>query len=968
VDDGVSAADPHPVGSEKGYGMAGSDRMAESDRFMRFRVILLLGAAALLHLSTAQASEEPARSPWTTSRLRGSPDPPKPLVPEPVFDNLAIENGLELVALAGRLFVVERSGRIWSFPENGDGSGADVFVDLRLVHPRIGAAYGIAFSPGWPATREVYLTYTTGAGLEDGTRLSRFRFDWPEGEPPRLEPGSEEILLTWRSGGHNGAHLQFGPDGMLYVSTGDATAPSPPDGLATGQDNSDLLSCILRIDVTGSASDLPYRIPPDNPFIDRESVRPEIWAFGFRNPWKMSFDSRRRLWVGDVGWELWEMIHLVEKGGNYGWSAVEASNPILPETASELAPISAPVAAHPHSEAASITGGFEYTGTRLPDLIGAYIYGDYETGLIWALRHDGNQVTEHRIIADTPHKVVSFGIGNDGELYYLHYGTPSALCRLVPNPRVGQPSTFPRELSETGIYSNVSKREPAPGVYEFTIHEPMWEDGATATRYIALPGNTTVETTYQYRRNGTYRASTKWPADAVLARTIRIGPLPVETQLLHYDGDAWSGYSYRWNEDATDASLVEAGGDTFEVPSQGWKGGNRYRIASRAECMRCHNMWNGFTPAFDPMQLSGFASFPRQPAREVAVALGLANPLFFHKDEARGQLAGSRGGGSLEKRARSWLHANCAHCHRRHGGGSVPLEVDFDRALSETALLWQMPTRGGFGLSEPRIVVPGEPWRSVLQYRISSLGSGHMPPLGSREVDRHGANLLWDWIANLPREQGEVTEATGLTETSAALLATHRIAAGTVGESEKRQMIESGLQSSTANVRDLYEAFRPPENRPEAHRLDPAGVLELTGDIRSGGKLLSPAGKLASCLACHSAGTGGGALGPNLNGVGSRLSREQLLESLTDPSRTIAPDYRVWTVETRHGELHSGFRRPSGDDTWILALATGQELAIPLSEVRTARPQPQSLMPEGLLTQLSEQEVADLLAYLESLR
>jgi glucose/arabinose dehydrogenase len=293
-----------------------------------FFLFALVSSASLFLAPCANA--EPVRLPWTNSRIQGSPEPAKPYTPEAVYPHLAFQEGLELVSFGGRFYLVERGGKIWSFTESGDGSGSDLFADLKPGREGFTNAYGLAFHPDAAKNRTVFLTYTIGNDLEDGTKLSRFRLS--ETDPPRLLPETEEILLTWRSGGHNGAHLQFGPDNKLYISTGDATAPSPPDGLKTGQDNSDLLSSILRIDVDAADPGLKYGIPADNPWVAIEKVRPEIWAFGFRNPWKMSFHSDGRLWVGDVGWELWEMIHLVGKGGNHGWAAMEASQPILPGT------------------------------------------------------------------------------------------------------------------------------------------------------------------------------------------------------------------------------------------------------------------------------------------------------------------------------------------------------------------------------------------------------------------------------------------------------------------------------------------------------------------------------------------------------------------------------------------------------------------------------------------------------------
>jgi putative heme-binding domain-containing protein len=906
------------------------------------------------------------RVPWTESRLFGSPEPPAPYVSEAVFTGIETENALELVAHGGRLFLVERGGRILSFAEGDprDGSiGAELFADLKAERPGLTFAYGLAFHPRAAENRSLFVTYTLGNDLEDGTRLSRFRFSAED--PPRLLPETEEILLTWRSGGHNGAHLQFGPDGLLYVSTGDATAPSPPDGLRTGQDNSDLLAAILRLDVDGADVGLAYRVPSDNPWAGVEGVRPEIWAFGFRNPWKMAFHRDGRLWVGDVGWELWEMLHLVGRGGNHGWSAMEGPQPILPETASPLATITAPVVSHPHSEAASITGGYLYEGARLPGLRGAYVYGDYETGKIWALWHEDGRIARHEEIATTPHRIASFGLGGDGELYYLHYAVPGGIHRLVENPESGRADDFPRRLSETGLFRDTAAGDPAPGVYEYRIAEPMWEDGSVATRWIALPGQSAIATTLRERG----AATVTWPEGAVLARTLRIGERPVETQTLHFDGRDWRAYAYRWDAEGRDAELVEAAGAEVAVDPAGWKGGPRHRIASRAECLRCHNSWSGFAIGFHPLQLSEFPALPGQPAREAALALGLADAAFFERERS-GRLLRSEGPGPVETRARSWLHANCAHCHRRHGGGSAPLEVNYDRPLSEAALLWQPPTRGGFGLSSPRLVVPGEPWRSVLNYRVSAVGHAHMPSVGPREVDARGAALLWSWVAAMPREEAIAEEAVAafdeslLATPSSAMRLAHAVARGNWEAEERRRAVEAGLASPRPEVRALFERFRPPGERPTPRRHDPEAILSLAGDPERGAALLSPVGRLAACFACHRLGGEGLAFGPDLDGVGARLDRRSLLEALLEPSKAVAPEWVLWNYELRSGETLSGFVLRREGEGVLLRIAPGTERVLSDAEVLSAQPGKLSAMPEGLVADLSAEELADVLARL----
>lgn len=396
--------------------------------------------AAFALLCTLAAAEE-AR--WTTSRLHGSPLPPKPFITEQVWSKVPLKNALDLVPVPGlaQWLVVENGGKIWALPQDLMSEKADLALDLKALHPQVDHGYGVAFHPKFKDNKQVFITYTNGDKLDDGSRLSRFIVK--QETPLVIDPASEEILLTWRSGGHNGAAITFGNDGMLYLSTGDSEVPAPPDPLVTGQDLDDLLSCVLRIDVDRTDAGKPYAVPPDNPFVNLAGARPEIWAYGLRNPWKMSFDRPTgNLWCGDVGWEQWEQVFLIKKGENYGWSAMEGNNPILLDRKGPH-PITPPIVTHPHSEAASVTGGFVYHGDRLPELKGAYVYADYETGKIWALWYANGQITRHEEIADTAFKIVTFGQGEDGDLLFVHYAPEGTVHRLIRNPKPASPQTSP---------------------------------------------------------------------------------------------------------------------------------------------------------------------------------------------------------------------------------------------------------------------------------------------------------------------------------------------------------------------------------------------------------------------------------------------------------------------------------------------------------------------------------------------
>lgn len=936
------------------------------------------------------------REPWVEGRVRGSPEPPMPLVAERVWPELEFKEGLEMVSAGDWILMLERRGKVWAFPRQEAAAEARLAGDLKELEPALDNLYGMALHPRWRENGEVFVSYTAGADLEDGTKLMRLRLR--SMQPPELDLNGAELVLTWRSGGHNGACLRFGPDGFLYVSTGDATAPNPPDALNTGQDNSDLLAAILRVDVDRRDAGLNYAVPEDNPFAGREGVRPEIWAFGFRNPWKMSFDKRGRLWCGDVGWELWEMIHLVRQGGNHGWSAQEASQAIKPETLSPLAPVTPPLMAHPHSEAASITGGFVYEGRRLPELRGAYVYGDYETGKIWALWCDEeNRVTRHEEIADTPLRIVSFGLLEDGEIVFADYGTPTTLHRLARNPAAGRSGVFPLKLSETGIFADTAGQRPAAGVFPYTVAEPPWEDGLRARRFIALPGRERVVTEITRRKDGSIqRVRQQWPQDAVLVKSLSAPGASerlVETQLLHFDGQGWNGYSYRWNDEQTDALLVEAPGLEVTLAD-----GRQHRFAARAECARCHTSWAGYTIGFQAAQLREIAGAS---AVESGLALGLVDEGFFEVQKER--LAGSTDENApLEERVRSWLHGNCAHCHRLHGGGSVPLMVNIEQALEETRMIGQMPERGDFGLAEARVVLPGAPWRSVLVARVATTGAGHMPQIGSREVDVRGLGLLWEWICQMPpggavERDGLSAEARERDRTESEKL--HALA-GAGSEVVKRGLLElaatphgalrvaraldEGLAvgreaevagaildgPSDALTSGVLERFLPAEKRRAVIGLSPDRKLLLAtpGDAVAGAGLLSPHGRLASCLACHLLNGTGRDFGPDLSRVGGRLDRVRLLDSLLSPSAEVAPEFRAYSAVLDDGSVHTGLLLEENDEEVRLKLPSGQSLALPRARIEQWRMLPGSLMPEGLLQTLTPQEAADVLAFMESLR
>jgi uncharacterized repeat protein (TIGR03806 family) len=963
-----------------------------------------------------QAAGAPARTraPWTGSRFAGTPDPPPPYAVAPAFPKLTFEFPVVLVSAQGtsRLFVGELKGRIYSFLNDPDCAKGDLALDLGKRYSDLSALYGLVFHPDFEKTRYVYVCYVRKNDMPDGSVISRFTVS--RTDPPVIDPGSEQVILTFWSGGHNGGCLAFGKDRYLYISTGDGAGPSPPDTKMTGQDCSDLLSSILRIDVDHPGPGKPYAIPADNPFVKLEGVRPEIWAFGFRNPWKMSIDrSTGDLWVGDVGWELWELVDKVERGGNYGWSVVEGPQPVHVEGKRGPAPILPTLKVHPHSEAASITGGYVYRGTALPELSGAYIYGDYQTGIIWALRAQGQTVTWQKELARTPLHLAAFGETNDGELLLVDHDRTHQIYRLTPNQVTAATHNFPRRLSETGLFASVRDERPAPGVLPYDINSTLWSDGAIATRFLAIPGAGKIGLDGQ----GTWQ----FPEGSVLARTISLELQPgkpasrrrVETQVLHLESGAWRPYSYLWTDSQDDADLVGAQGDVRTIGSRSAAGnGERtYRVHARSECVLCHNPWvEKKTTGFGIQSASPLGANTAQMNRPYAQPDVKANQLtvFYHEgllswapDPAKlpSLVDPYDESADLDRRARSYLQTNCSHCHQFNAGGTANIALGFEVPLAETKTVGIRPIQGTFGISGAMIVAPGDPAGSVLYYRTSKLGGGRMPRAGSNQVDERATRMIHDWIARMPKradavgaagkvaaEDREAIEslrkggnvsferqqkaAQRLAETTrGALMLLGLIDRGEGRQELKRAVAAIARTSPHVEVRDLFERFVPVEERVKrlGDVIDRASVLALPGDsVR--GRAVFNTNTAAACKTCHKIGDVGETVGPDLTKVGTKYNKAGLLEQILEPSKTIDPAFTTYLCETKDGRVFSGLAVEKTDTTIVLKDAQGKTVRLASAEVERMVPQSRSLMPELLLRDMTAQQVADLLEFLAGLR
>ncbi len=376
----------------------------------------------------------------------------------PLWPSLVVERPVWLGEApdgSGRMFLAEQPGTILILPKNRQGletNARSVFLDLTFRQPyrdNEEGLLGVAFHPRYRTNGKFYVYYTQ----HDPRRNVLSEFVVSKKDPARADFYSERILLEVARpyGNHCGGCTIFGPDGYLYVSLGDGGGADDPHD--NGQNLQSLLGKIIRLDVDAQTGRQPYRIPPDNPFLGRGvAARGEIWAYGLRNPWRMSFDRRTgQLWAADLGQNKWEEVNIITKSGNYGWNRREGFHPFK-ESAPAGANFIDPVIEYPHNPAfdkntthspgLSITGGYVYRGKKLPALRGAYLYADFALGTIWGLRQEKGRITQSGALyvpppGTAPRNVASFAEDARGEIYVLTFEgrTNGVVCELVPAAR-----------------------------------------------------------------------------------------------------------------------------------------------------------------------------------------------------------------------------------------------------------------------------------------------------------------------------------------------------------------------------------------------------------------------------------------------------------------------------------------------------------------------------------------------------
>jgi uncharacterized repeat protein (TIGR03806 family) len=695
------------------------------------------------------------------SRVVGSPDPPLPYRAERVLTNIKPSWPVFMIRQPGsrRLWVIDQkrsSGparlcRTSDPPEAGE-------LETLLEIPFHGVAYSIAFHPRFEENGYVYIGWN---GAPEGRKKHCFitRYTMSRQPPYHLDLESALTIIEWPSNGHNGAAIDFGTDGMLYITSGDGTSDSDTDEMGQGLNH--LLAKVLRIDVDHTEDGRAYRVPKDNPFYSVEGARPETWAYGFRNPWRLHVDRQSGdIWVGNNGQDLWEQVYLVQRGANYGWSVYEGSEPFYPNRQLGPTRVSKPTFDHPHSEARSLTGGIVYYGDQIPELHGAYVYGDYSTGKIWAAKVEAGEVLWHKEIADTTLQITAFAVDAAGRLLIAdHRAVPDGgFYTLVPNIDDGSSGAFPRTLSDSGLFLSVHEHQMHPGVVPFSVNSPLWSDGSHKERFMALPAE---DPTIQVRKTRGW----DFPDQTVLVKSFALeldenDPTSrrwIETRFLTKQQGEWAGYSYIWNEEQTDATLVTSGGADRTYPirtSDGETRQQQWRFPSRSECMVCHSRAANFVLGPTSLQMNRDHDYGGVMANQLTVLdqLGVlqsktaatAERLVDPYDDQQ----------DLTARARSYLHANCSHCHIEAGGGNSQINLEYGTPMVRMKVLDVVPLHHTFDLPGARLIAPGAPERSVLLHRVANRGrsSGQMPQLATTRIDERAAAMLREWIEQLPLE------------------------------------------------------------------------------------------------------------------------------------------------------------------------------------------------------------------------
>ena len=684
------------------------------------------------------------------------------------------------------LLLTELSGRVVRVANRAQPSRAVILdvVDSTVVGPNEGLL-ALTLHPRFESNGRIFLLRTARipgqANAGKFVQISEFQVS-----PDTLEPTApgEKVLIQqgYSSLDHLGGDLQFGPDGYLYASIGDGFNPA----FNSQQIDRGFFSAVLRIDVDerpGSLAPNPhpavkggYRIPPDNPYVgatqflgapvDPSEVRTELWSVGFREPFRLSFDSATgELYVGEVGAEARESVHVTSPGANHGWPYREGDTQgILFDTVPQdflynpLHRYVPPVFSYPHTVGHCVIGGVIYRGSRFPDLYGAYLISDYSYGWMGTVRPNAQGVRELKGLSLYLPGVTDFAEDPLTGDIWISEIDQSRLWRLeYSGVFTGEP--LPATLADTGAFTDLTQLTPAPGIIPYEVNHAFWSDDAHKRRWLSVPALTN-QVGFHPTEGWTSPAGTVWIKhfDLELTPGVPESSRRIETRFLVRQPDGVYGLSYRWDS-ATNATLVPEDGVEENITRvvNGVSVVQRWRYPSRSECLACHNRRSGLALSFNTAQLNREVEWDGVRTHQIAALVRsgyLTNaPASFHATPK--YAARDDADASLEWRARSYLSANCSFCHQPGGAGLGRFDARFMTPTDLAGLL------GGALINDRgdpanRVLQPGDLAHSVILQRIAVRGPDQMPPLASHLEDIHGTDLLESWV--LEAGQGPVPE------------------------------------------------------------------------------------------------------------------------------------------------------------------------------------------------------------------
>jgi len=663
-------------------------------------------------------------------------------------------------------FVLQGGGSIIRILSTGR-VGYVVDFEKQCAQEAEGGGLGMALHPKFNDPVDphpyIYTWYNWEDPAYDGgtekmaQRLSRWTY-----HPDTGKADSEYVLIEQIEDArvHNGARLRFGPDGFLYFGNGDDQRPDE----TTQRLDYGLFSGIFRIDVDmqgGAVSHSPprmpadavtqgYFIPNDNPFVGMPGVNEEYFALGFRNPYSFTFDrAGGKIWLGDVGDTWREEIDELQMGANYGWPFFEGTKVKRPGMPT-LGTYKPPLYEYTHHALGDISAtmmGFVYRGSALPELSGKIIFSDWPVGRIWAV--DPATAQRQSLYEWNSSFTAPVGWGQDaaGEIYVIAWN------KIRRIERAPMPHGVPLKLSETRIFSDLATLTPSPALKPYSIRSPLWSDGASKQRWAYVPEGKTAA----MQPDG----GLVLPPGSLLVKQFDLPPEAqpaggrtkrLETRVLVVGEKDAYGVTYKWKHDGSDADLVFEG-STEQIEDMNPAESREWHYPSPGECWACHRAENrvlGFTGrqlnfalSDGTNQLAALASTGMLDMATLPNALpALASPT----DTTA----------SIEDRASAYLAANCSGCHHEGAAylGGVSWNASPGVAPAERGLIdaphHNYPMAGAFGLSSGVLVKPGDPMSSILWNRINSADPDlMMPPVGRRQVDPVGVQVIGDWIRSL---------------------------------------------------------------------------------------------------------------------------------------------------------------------------------------------------------------------------